>query len=164
MAILHFACHGVADERFPLESALALSIPDALEEGENGLLQAWEIFEQLRLDSELVTLSACNTALGKEFAGEGMIGLTRAFQFAGARSVMASLWAVSDRSTADLMGDFYTRVRRGEALDEALRGAQVAMLQRQRETGGRANPFHWAAFQLHGDAVRPLASAALLTP
>ena len=98
---LHFACHGLLDERFPLNSALALSIPEQLEEGrDNGLLQAWEIFDELRLEADLVTLSACDSGLGEEMGGEGLVGLVRAFQFAGARSVLASLWSVSDVSTA----------------------------------------------------------------
>ena len=92
---LHFASHGLLDERFPLNSALALTIPARPAEGQaNGLLQAWEIFEQMRIDADLVTLSACETGLGKELGGEGLIGLTRAFQYAGARSVLASLWSV----------------------------------------------------------------------
>ena len=88
--------HGPANERFQLESALVLTTnldwdPDHPDAGEDGLLQAWEIFESLRIDADLVTLSACKTALGEEVAGEGIVGLTRAFQYAGARCVLASL-------------------------------------------------------------------------
>jgi CHAT domain-containing protein len=90
--LVHFACHGLLDERFPLNSALALTLPEQEAEGQdNGLLQAWEIFESGRLDADLVTLSACDTALGREMGSEGLVGLTRAFQYAGARSVLASL-------------------------------------------------------------------------
>ena len=93
VGIVHFATHGFVDEAFPLESGLALTMPSGSPEGrDNGLLQAWEIFESVRLDADLVTLSACQTGLGKEFAGEGLLGLTWAFQYAGARSVLASLW------------------------------------------------------------------------
>ncbi len=146
---LHFACHAVVDDRFPLESALVLSLPAAPRDGrENGLLQAWEIFEQMRIDADLVTLSACDTGLGKELAGEGMIGLTRAFQYAGARSVLASLWAVNDASTARLMQRFYGELKRGAAKDAALREAQLALI---RGGGESSHPFHWAAFQLAGD-------------
>ena len=89
--LIHFAAHGLVDQRFPLDSAIVLSIPDAIEYGhDNGLLQAWEIFEIMRIDADLVTLSACETALGKEMAGEGIVGLTRAFHYAGARSVLAA--------------------------------------------------------------------------
>ena len=145
---LHVACHGLLDERFPLNSALALSTPEELQEGrDNGLLQAWEIFEEMRLDADLVTLSACDSGLGKEMGGEGLVGLVRAFQFAGARSVLASLWSVSDDSTADLMRRFYGYLREGRSKDEALRAAQVDLI-RDRDL---AHPYHWAAFQLTGD-------------
>jgi CHAT domain-containing protein/Tfp pilus assembly protein PilF len=142
---VHFACHGLLDPRSPLDSALALS-PTAA--GDNGLLQAWEVFDSVRLRADLVTLSACETGLGKEMGGEGMIGLTRAFQYAGARSVVASLWAISDRSTATLMRRFYERLQAGASKDEALQSAQVALL---RGDAATAHPFHWAAFQVNGD-------------
>lgn len=142
--LVHFACHGLLDERFPLNSALALTLPEQKVEGQdNGLLQAWEIFESVRLDADLVTLSACDTALGREMGGEGLVGLTRAFQYAGARSVLASLWSVADVSTARFMKSFYGYLRNGRTKDEALRAAQI-------EQAG-SHPFHWAAFQLTGD-------------
>ena len=145
---LHFATHGLLDARFPLNSALALSVPLQRREGQdNGLLQAWEIFEQVRIDADLVTLSACETALGAELAGEGLISLTRAFHYAGARSVLASLWSVADDSTADLMRAVYRHLQAGVPKDEALRRAQRdAITQRQTSL-----PFHWAAFTLSGD-------------
>jgi CHAT domain-containing protein len=146
--ILHFATHGFTDEEFPLESGLALSTPASPNQGrENGLLQAWEIFEALRLDADLVTLSACQTGLGKELAGEGLLGLAWAFQYAGARSVLASLWEVDDASTAELMRRFYGHIGRGVSKAEALRLAQVALL-RRRPTSA---PYFWAAFQLMGE-------------
>lgn len=147
--VFHFACHGIVDDRFPLESALALSIAeDGRSETENGLLQAWEIIEQMRIQADLVTLSGCDTALGMELSGEGMVGLARAFQYAGARSVLASLWAVTDASTARLMERFYVELRRGTAKDEALRRAQLSLLGGEART---AHPHHWAAFRLIGD-------------
>jgi CHAT domain-containing protein len=145
---LHFATHGLLDARTPLNSALALAMPAVRRDGEeNGLLQAWEIFEQVRVDADLVTLSACETALGAELAGEGLIGLTRAFHYAGARSVLASLWRVADDSTAELMTAVYTQMRSGATKDEALRRAQRKAIERP-ET---AAPFRWAAFTLSGD-------------
>ena len=83
MAILHLAAHGLVDERVPLDSAVVLTINEGWapldpEARDNGLLQAWEIFESVRIDADLVVLSACETALGKEVAGEGIVGLTRA--------------------------------------------------------------------------------------
>jgi CHAT domain-containing protein/Tfp pilus assembly protein PilF len=146
---LHFASHGLLDERFPLNSSLALTIPERPAEGQaNGLLQAWEIFEQMRIDADLVTLSACETGLGKELGGEGLVGLTRAFQYAGAHSVLASLWSVGDDSTAELMTRFYGYLKAGKTKDNALRSAQIELI-RTRRTSSR--PFHWAAFQLIGD-------------
>jgi len=143
--LVHFACHGILDERFPLNSALVLTQPEQTAEGQdNGLLQAWEIFESVRLDADLVTLSACDTALGREMEGEGLVGLTRAFQYAGARSVLASLWSVADVSTARFMKSFYGHLRGGKSKDEALRQAQL-------EQAREVHPFHWAAFQLTGD-------------
>jgi CHAT domain-containing protein len=146
---VHFASHGLLDRRFPLDSALALARPDAgAEDGENGLLQAWEILERVRLDAEMVTLAACQSGLGEEVRGEGILGLTGAFLHAGARSVVASLWSVSDRTTAELMQGFYRRLARHEPRDEALRNAQVEMI---RADGLRSHPFYWAAFHLVGD-------------
>jgi CHAT domain-containing protein/Tfp pilus assembly protein PilF len=147
-SLLHFACHALADEISPLDSALALTVPAQWKPGQpNGLLQAWEIFEKVRIDAGLVTLSACGTGLGKEMSGEGILGLTRAFQHAGARSVLASLWAVRDDSTAELMGRFYGHLKRGESKDAALRAAQVEMIRHRRFS----HPGRWAAFQLSGD-------------
>jgi CHAT domain-containing protein/Tfp pilus assembly protein PilF len=148
--ILHLATHGLLDEEFPLDSSLALTSPEGPAEGrDNGLLQAWEILESLRLDADLVTLSACDSALGKEMAGEGLIGLTRAFQYAGARSVLASLWSVSDNATAELMRRFYTALRAGRSKDAALREAQLGLV---RSADPRlSHPYSWAAFELTGD-------------
>jgi CHAT domain-containing protein/Tfp pilus assembly protein PilF len=160
---LHFATHGFIDERFPLNSGLALSIPHQTTWApgrSNGLLQAWEVIEEMRLDADLVVLSACQTGLGRELSGEGLIGLTRAFQYAGARAVVASLWKVPDESTAMLMQRFYKGLATGLSLTEALRQAQVHVLHsaaagddraQQSDTAHRTHPFFWAGFQLVGD-------------
>ena len=159
--IVHFATHATLDERSPLDSAVVLSIPEEFEEGkDNGLLQAWEIFERFRVDADLVVLSACESGLGKEMGGEGLIGLTRAFQYAGARSVMASLWKISDRTTAELMVRFYKHLKAGLPKDEALRAAQMELIrgpiQVKNEKGDMEEidtsaPYYWAAFQIYGD-------------
>jgi CHAT domain-containing protein len=159
--IVHFATHGFVDDRSPFDSGLVLSIPEELAEGrDNGLLQVWEIFESVRLDADLVVLSACETGIGEIRGGEGIIGLTRAFQYAGARSVLASLWRVEDEATAELMQRFYRHLRAGKAKDEALRAAQLELIQRPlRVPDGRggwsernaAAPYFWAALQLVGD-------------
>lgn len=144
---IHFATHGLLDERFPLNSALVLTIPAKLAEGqENGFLQAWEIFEQVHLDADLVTLSACSTGLGQELNGEGLIGLTRAFQYAGARSVLASLWSVDDYRTMQLMRRFYAELHAGASKDAALRTAQLQLVH-----SSSNDPYFWAAFSLAGD-------------
>ena len=159
--ILHFAVHGVLDHRIPLDSFLALSIPESpARDRDNGLLQAWEIFERVRLDADLVVLSACETALGQELGGEGLIGLTRAFQYAGARSVAATLWSVDDEATAELMVRFHRHLRTGKPKDEALRAAQLELLRDPvsiRSPKGEeidrdlSAPVFWAAFQIIGD-------------
>jgi CHAT domain-containing protein/Tfp pilus assembly protein PilF len=149
---LHFACHGLIDERSPLASALALAVPDRPEGvNDDGLLHAWEIFEGVRIDADLVTLSACETALGRDMGGEGLVGLTRAFQYAGARSVLASLWSVSDESTAELMRRFYAHLKTGLAKDQALRAAQRELIHSVGGPTPTAHPFHWAGFQIVGD-------------
>jgi CHAT domain-containing protein/Tfp pilus assembly protein PilF len=159
--VLHFATHGYTDDRSPLDSALVLTMPAELRAGqENGLLQVWEIFESVRLDADLVVLSSCESALGRELSGEGLIGLTRAFQYAGARSVVASLWSVADRVTAELMARFYRHYAAGLSKDEALRAAQMELIRgpvRLTTSKGQdmkmdaSAPFYWAAFELFGD-------------
>ncbi len=116
------------------------------------------MIEQVRLDADLVVLSACETALGRELAGEGLLGLTRAFQLAGARAVLASLWPVADDSTAELMRRFHANLRAGMAKEEALRHAQLDFIRGAAgdppagaARAGLAHPFFWAAFQLYGD-------------
>lgn len=146
---LHFACHAVLDSRFPLDSALVLAPPEVEHPGnDNGLLQAWEIYERFKLDADLVTLSACDTALGKESGGEGLVGLVRAFHFAGVRSVLATLWKISDRSTPALMAEFYWSLKARLPMDEALRQAQRASI---RGEGRHSDPYFWSAFELIGD-------------
>src|SRR6185295_12702468 len=159
--VLHFATHGYIDDRTPLDSALVLTIPAELSPGrDNGLLQVWEIFEGLRLDADLVVLSSCESALGRELNGEGLIGLTRAFQYAGARSVVATLWSVSDQVTAELMARFHRHYAAGLPKDEALRQAQIELIRKpvrittangQTVETDASAPFFWAAFQLFGD-------------
>jgi CHAT domain-containing protein len=144
--LVHIAVHGLVNAASPLDSALAFSPTAGADAADNGLLQAWEIFEQVRLRARLVVLSACNTAGSRERGGEGLLGLTRAFQFAGARSVVASLWRVPDEITPLLMRDFHRQVRRGVPLDDALARAQRARLR----DPATAHPYNWAAFILSG--------------
>ena len=167
-ALLHFACHVRLDPRSPLDSAILLASPP-VEDGagmpEAGALPAWEIMERIRLDGALVSLSGCQTALGRRWPGEGLVGLTRAFQLAGARAVLASLWKVEDDSTAELMSIFYRAVSHGGALDESLREAQLQCLHPERSdrswwdelsrfldpaSSSCEQPRDWAAFTLRG--------------
>jgi CHAT domain-containing protein/tetratricopeptide (TPR) repeat protein len=132
---VHFALHGTVDPLRPELSGLELA---------DGRLQVFDIFN-LKMSADLLTLSACQTALGKEVSGEGMIGLTRAFLYAGAHSIVVSLWSVEDRSTSDLMYDTYRRLGTGKA--EALRQAKLNMI----SSKAYSAPYYWAPFILSGD-------------
>lgn len=129
--------------RDPLASALALAPGD----GQDGLLRAWEIMEQVRLHADLVVLSACRSGLGETTRHEGTIGLTRAFQYAGARRVVVTLWDVSDDSTEALVQLFYGALRRGALAGIPLRYA----MQTTRRERRWQHPRYWAAFVLVGD-------------
>jgi CHAT domain-containing protein/Tfp pilus assembly protein PilF len=143
---VHFACHGILDDRDPLGSGLALS-PGEGDGGDIGLLQAWEIFERVRLKADLVVLSACETGLGQTTKNEGVVGLTRALQYAGAKSVVMSLWSVADESTAALMEGFYRELKKGTSKDVALQRAMAAV----RKDPRWRHPFFWAPFVLAGE-------------
>lgn len=144
--LLHLACHALFQPLSPLDSGLVLSPPSGESPEDNGVLQAWEVFEGVRLDADLVALSACQTALGEDREGEGLVGLTRAFQYAGARAVLASLWSVDDRSTAKLMARFYKGLEAGKPADQALRDAQRAAVK------AGVPRAYWSAFVLVGAA------------
>jgi CHAT domain-containing protein/Tfp pilus assembly protein PilF len=145
--ILHLAVHGLLDEKSPLDSALAFSTPSAPSDADNGFLQAWELYQDVDWDADLVVLSSCESGLGQEFEGEGLMSLTRAIHYAGARSVLSSLWQIDDRRTEQLMTAFYRHLQKGKRKDEALQAAQLELLQSR----GGAAPFYWAAFVLNGD-------------
>ncbi len=145
--IVHFATHGLLDSRRPELSGLVLSLVDRRGRRVNGFLQLNDIYN-LKLRADLVVLSACRTALGQDIRGEGLIGMTRAFMYAGAPRVVASLWAVPNRATAELMKRFYTHVLVDRmAPAAALRRAQLDL----RKTPRWAAPFFWAGFVLEGE-------------
>jgi CHAT domain-containing protein/Tfp pilus assembly protein PilF len=145
--ILHFATHGLLNSTTPALSGLVLSLVDEGGQPRNGFLRLHEIYN-LKLNADLVVLSACQTALGKKVQGEGLIGLTRGFQYAGAPRVVASLWRVDDQATAELMKRFYQGMLRGGLRPAAaLRAAQISLA---RETRWK-NPYYWAAFTLQGE-------------
>jgi CHAT domain-containing protein len=145
--ILHFATHGVIDARYPALSGLVLSLFDEEGRPRDGFLGLRDIYG-LQLDADLVVLSACRTALGKEVRGEGLVGLTRGFLHAGASRVLASLWPVSDRATTELMARFYRALFEDHLSPAAaLRRAQLSMLGERRWR----DPHGWAGFVLLGD-------------
>jgi len=139
---IHFATHGLVFENTPELSRLSLC--DNNTGAEDGNLYSGEIYN-LRLKSNLVTLSACETGLGKISVGEGIIGLSRAFTYAGANNILVSLWSVADKSTAELMIDFYKAIE-NENYSSALRTAQLNLI----NDPEYAKPFYWAPFILIG--------------
>ncbi|HKR59643.1 MAG TPA: CHAT domain-containing tetratricopeptide repeat protein, partial [Pyrinomonadaceae bacterium] len=144
---VHFATHGYLDSERPDLSAIVLSLVDQKGQPQDGFLRAHEIYN-LNLPAELVVLSACQTGLGKEIKGEGLVGLTRGFMYAGARRVVVSLWNVNDKATADLMQRFYRgMLREGQTPSAALRKAQAEMSQQKQWQ----SPYYWAAFVLQGE-------------
>ncbi|HEX4950132.1 MAG TPA: CHAT domain-containing protein, partial [Blastocatellia bacterium] len=145
--IVHFATHATINQQHPELSGIVLSQVNEQGQPRNGFLRLHEIYN-LRLSAELVVLSACETALGKEVKGEGMIGLTRGFMYAGAPRVAASLWRTDDRAAAEFMKRFYQRLL-GENMTAAaaLRAAQIALSQNKRWEA----PYYWAAFTLQGE-------------
>jgi len=149
-AFVHFATHGFVDRQQPEHSFLALALPAALAEGEeNGIVEGWEIVDEMQTTAELVVLSACKTSLGRERSGEGPSSLNWAFLAAGARSVLSVLWKVDDAATSELMIRFYRHLTAGTSKAEALRLAQVELIESP-DLGYRA-PLFWAGFQLTGD-------------
>jgi CHAT domain-containing protein/tetratricopeptide (TPR) repeat protein len=145
--IVHLATHGLVDSEHPEFSGLVLSLVDKQGKQQNGFLGLEDIYN-LNLPVDMVVLSACETGLGKEIRGEGLIGLTRGFMYAGASRVVASLWSVDDVATAELMSRFYKGIlREGLSPAAALRQAQLEM---QRQKRWR-NPYYWGGFVLHGE-------------
>ncbi len=146
--IVHFATHGLLHSQHPELSGVVLSLVDEQGRPQDGFLRLHDIYN-LNLPVELVVLSACQTGLGKEIKGEGLIGLTRGFMYAGAPRVVVSLWRVSDEATQELMKRFYRGMLGEKRLRpaEALRAAQVEMWKEQRWSA----PYYWAAFVIQGE-------------
>ncbi|MBN1223932.1 MAG: CHAT domain-containing protein [Candidatus Aminicenantes bacterium] len=142
--VIHFATHGLIDEHIPSRSSLMLSLDD--DPVEDGFFQAREIYD-VKLKANMVVLSSCQTGRGRLQKGEGVSGLARAFIFAGADSVVVSLWSINDRASAEFMGHFYKALSKGKSKEEALKTAKKTM------TGSKySHPFFWAAFVLIGEA------------
>lgn len=145
--VIHFATHGLINSERPELSGIVLSMFNRDGEREDGFLDLQDIYN-LKLSANLVVLSACETGLGKDIKGEGLVGLTRGFMYAGSRSVVASLWKVDDRATAELMGRFYEAMfRDGLTPSAALRSAKETVRRQKRWSA----PYFWAAFVLQGE-------------
>jgi CHAT domain-containing protein/Leucine-rich repeat (LRR) protein len=145
--IVHFATHGLANSTHPELSGIVMSLVDENGKAVNGFLRLTDIFN-LKLAADLVVLSACQTGLGQNVQGEGMVGLTRGFMYAGAKRVVVSLWNVDDEGTATFMENFYQgMLQKGLTPAAALRAAQLAMWQQEKWQ----SPYYWAAFTLQGE-------------
>jgi CHAT domain-containing protein len=145
---IHFATHGLLNNDHAELSGLVFSMVDRLGREQNGFLRTIDV-PKLKLAADLVVLSGCRTGLGKEVSGEGILGLTRAFMYAGAKRVVASLWQVNDAATAELMKRFYREMLGEKRLSPAaaLRAAQLAMWR----SGRWSAPYYWAGFALQGE-------------
>ena len=146
-SVIHFAAHAVGNEVEPDRAALVLAAGDGTDDG---LWQAREI-RRTRLNADVIVLSACDTGVGRLQGQEGVMNLARAFLTAGAKSVVASLWEVEDRSTATLMESFYHHLTAGLTVSESLRQAQLDFI---RDYGEKAVPYLWAGFEVIGDGTR----------
>jgi CHAT domain-containing protein len=146
--MIHFATHSLLNQEHPELSGIALSLVDERGRPQDGFLRLHDIYN-LKLNADLIVLSACQTGLGKEVKGEGLIGLTRGFMYAGAPRVVATLWKVDDKATADMMKHFYQALLGEQRMRPAaaLRAAQIALW---RQTRWR-DPAYWAAFALQGE-------------
>ena len=142
--MIHFATHAIIDNNRPEYSKLVL-VGDS---SSDGYLHSYELYN-LRLNTELITLSACNTGFGKLQKGEGVMSLSRAFAYAGSPNLVMSLWPVNDESTAQLMGYFYQNLKDGMRKDEALRQAKLSYLENADDVTG--HPYYWAGFVFTGD-------------
>jgi len=144
--IVHFATHGLINNDHPDLSGIVLSLFDQQGHSQDGFLRLHDIYN-LHLPADLIVLSACSTGLGKDVRGEGLIGLTRGFMYAGASGVVASLWKVDDRATAELMKLFYAGLfKKGLPPAAALRDAQLQMSQQK----AWRSPYYWAGFIIQG--------------
>lgn len=144
--IVHIATHGIINSEHPEESGIVLSLVDQQGRSQDGFLRLHDIYK-LKLPADLVVLSACSTALGKDVRGEGLIGITRGFMYAGAAGVVASLWKVDDEATAELMKHFYAALfKKGMPPAAALRDAQLELAKHPRWQ----SPYYWAGFVIQG--------------
>lgn len=145
--LIHFATHGILDEENPEYSGVVMNLIRSKKD--DGFLNSSEIWN-MKLNADLVTLSACETGLGRIVKGEGLVGLTRSFLYAGASSVIVSLWTVSDESTSELMIYFYELLKKGTPKIEALRQAKIKLMGNKNSDSSYQDPFYWGPFILNG--------------
>ncbi|HEY6803628.1 MAG TPA: CHAT domain-containing tetratricopeptide repeat protein [Pyrinomonadaceae bacterium] len=145
--ILHFATHSTINSRYPSLSGLLLSTVSESGQTQNGLLQLNDIYG-MKLNADLVVLSGCKTGLGENLSGEGLIGLTQGFLYAGSRSVVVSLWSVQDKKTEALMAEFYEAMLKDDlAPADALHRAKLKLYHQE----SSRHPFYWSAFVIQGE-------------
>ncbi len=143
--IIHFATHSIIDERTPDRSSIVLTMDE--DPAEDGFFQMREVYT-LKLNSDLVTLSSCQTGLGEFIHGEGIEGINRAFFYAGASSILMSLWAVNDQASCQLMERFYVHLRSSDSIMKALQKAKLELI----ESNELSHPYYWAGFIASGKA------------
>jgi CHAT domain-containing protein len=145
--VIHFATHGVLNSASPEMSGVVLSLVDDRGMSRDGFLRLHNIYN-MELSADLVVMSGCRTGLGRNVKGEGVVGLASGFMYAGAKSVVSSLWKVDDDATAELMGHFYTAMLKDDLPPAAaLRTAKQKIWKQERWHA----PFYWAAFTLQGE-------------
>ncbi len=152
--IIHFAVHGLIDDQKPTRSSIVLSLNQ--DSQEDGFVQMREIYN-LRMNADLVALSACQTGLGQFIRGEGVEGLSRALFYAGASSVLMSLWAVNDQASYQLMERFYVHLKTSGSIMDALQKAKLEMI----NSRVFSHPYYWAGFIIAGDATKVIFSKRL---
>ncbi|WP_343911473.1 CHAT domain-containing tetratricopeptide repeat protein [Aquimarina litoralis] len=156
-SMLHFATHAATNDEYPDYSYLAFANDDS---GENGLLYVKDLYGY-NINADLVALSACQTGLGKLEKGEGMLSLARGFSYAGAKSLVNTLWKINDQTTADLMHDFYKNLNKSLPKDQALREAKLTYL-KNADDDLLMHPYYWSGFMISGDTAPLESSSSLL--
>ena len=155
--IIHFAAHGLIDDQKPARSAIVLTLDN--DPTEDGFLQMREVFN-LKMNSDLIVLSSCQTGLGQFIRGEGIEGIGRAFFFAGASSVLMTLWTINDQVSSQFMERFYFHLKSSESSAQALRQVKLEMV----DSGVVSHPYYWAPFILTGDGSSKVFVPTYKTP
>lgn len=147
--IIHLAIHGISDSVSRLNNRLLFRSPD--DQGQLDPMYTYELYN-LQLNSRLVVLSACESGIGRNYQGEGVYSMSRAFSYAGCPTTVMSLWRISDKTTPEILEQFYQQISKGKNIDQALRTAKLSYL--SEHSGNSAHPSYWAAMVVHGDTDR----------